>query len=255
MRLRIKTDGVPAPGGRPGQAQAGLQGQGPAGHHAGRRPIWVVRLDAFDTTARHKESIWVEVAGDKPKLTVDDYAVVRGLVFAPWVGRDGKIVRDFRAEAIEPASPPSPSMRPERPGQPRTIPYPRSDQGDPMTSIHTYDPTTAARHCPSCRRCRSARWRSASPTCSRTRPTCRSPGTSPCSRPSRSACSSPRPGQHAGHHPVGAPVRRRRHHQPAPGRGRPETWSPRGSATTASPSRPTPTSPPNRPATSRPGEP
>ena len=30
-----------------------------------------------------------------------------------------------------------------------------------MTSIHTYDPTTA-RHRPHCHRCRSARWRSAS---------------------------------------------------------------------------------------------
>jgi hypothetical protein len=30
--------------------------------------------------------------------------VVRGLVFAPWVGRDGKIKRSFRADAIEPAA-------------------------------------------------------------------------------------------------------------------------------------------------------
>jgi len=28
--------------------------------------------------------------------------VVRGLVFAPWVGRDGKIKRAFRADAVEP---------------------------------------------------------------------------------------------------------------------------------------------------------
>jgi hypothetical protein len=28
--------------------------------------------------------------------------VFLGLVFAPWVGRDGKIKRAFRAEAVEP---------------------------------------------------------------------------------------------------------------------------------------------------------
>jgi hypothetical protein len=31
--------------------------------------------------------------------------VVRGLVFAPWVGRDGKIKRAFRADAVEPSGP------------------------------------------------------------------------------------------------------------------------------------------------------
>jgi hypothetical protein len=70
----------------------------------GSRPIWTVRLDAIDTTRETKESIWVEVAGDEPKLTFDGYAVVRGLVFAPWVGRDGKIKRSFRADAIEPVT-------------------------------------------------------------------------------------------------------------------------------------------------------
>jgi hypothetical protein len=45
------------------------------------------------------------VAGDEPKLTFDEYAVVRGLVFAPWVGRDGKIKRAFRADAVEPVPP------------------------------------------------------------------------------------------------------------------------------------------------------
>jgi hypothetical protein len=67
-------------------------------------PIWTVRLDAIDTTRETKETIWVEVAGDEPKLTFDGYASVRGLVFAPWVGRDGKIKRSFRADAIEPAA-------------------------------------------------------------------------------------------------------------------------------------------------------
>ena len=66
------------------------------------RPIWTVHLDAIDTERQTKETIWVEVAGDEPKLTFDGYAVVRNLVFAPWVGRDGKIKRAFRADAVEP---------------------------------------------------------------------------------------------------------------------------------------------------------
>jgi len=66
------------------------------------RLIWTVRLDAVDAERRTKENLWVEVAGDEPKLTFDEFAQVRGLVFAPWVGRDGKIRRAFRADAAEP---------------------------------------------------------------------------------------------------------------------------------------------------------
>jgi hypothetical protein len=44
------------------------------------------------------------VAGEQPRLTFDGYAVVHGLVFAPWVGRDGKIRRAFRAESVEPVA-------------------------------------------------------------------------------------------------------------------------------------------------------
>ena len=65
--------------------------------------IWTVRLDAIDNNRETKETIWVEVAGDEPKLTFDGFTEVRGLVFAPWVGRDSKIRRAFRAEAILPA--------------------------------------------------------------------------------------------------------------------------------------------------------
>jgi hypothetical protein len=68
------------------------------------QPIWTLRLDAIDTNRETKETIWVEVAGDMPKLTFDGFAQVRGLVFAPWVGRDGKIRRAFRAESVEPAT-------------------------------------------------------------------------------------------------------------------------------------------------------
>jgi len=66
------------------------------------RPIWTVRLDAIDAGRETKETIWVEVAGDEPKLTFDGFAQVRGLVFAPWIGRDNKIRRAFRADAVEP---------------------------------------------------------------------------------------------------------------------------------------------------------
>src|ERR1700736_5752842 len=64
--------------------------------------IWTLRLDAIDASRETKETIWVEVAGDEPKLTFDGFAQVRGLVFAPWVGRDNKIRRAFRADAVEP---------------------------------------------------------------------------------------------------------------------------------------------------------
>src|ERR1700729_2616168 len=63
--------------------------------------IWQLRLDAIDNERETKETIWVEVAGDEPKLTFDGFAQVRGLVYAPWVGRDGKIRRSFRADAVE----------------------------------------------------------------------------------------------------------------------------------------------------------
>jgi len=69
----------------------------------GSRLIWTVRLDAVDTQRETKETIFVEVAGDEPRLTFDGFALVHGLVYAPWVGRDGKIKRAFRADAVESA--------------------------------------------------------------------------------------------------------------------------------------------------------
>jgi hypothetical protein len=64
--------------------------------------IRTVRLDAIDNGRETKETIWVEVAGDEPKLTFDGLTDVRDLVYAPWVGRDGKIRRAFRADTITP---------------------------------------------------------------------------------------------------------------------------------------------------------
>ncbi len=64
------------------------------------RPIWTVRLTAIETDRETAETIWVEVAGDEPKLTLDELVQVHGLVFAPWVNRENKIVRSFRADKI-----------------------------------------------------------------------------------------------------------------------------------------------------------
>ena len=106
MRLLIDTSGVqfrvaglPKP--RPDYKDKEKQAHTPAPDN---RPIWTVRLDAVDTRRETKETIFVEVAGDEPRLTFDGYAVVRELVYAPWVGRDGKIKRAFRAEVIAEAS-------------------------------------------------------------------------------------------------------------------------------------------------------
>ena len=72
--------------------------------------IWTLRLDAIDNNRETKETIWVEVAGDEPKLTFDGFVQVRGLVFAPWVGRDNKIRRAFRADAVEPTGSSKPAV-------------------------------------------------------------------------------------------------------------------------------------------------
>jgi hypothetical protein len=64
------------------------------------RPIWTVRLTAYETGSTRSETIWVEVAGDEPKLTLEELAQVNGLVFAPWVNRKGEMVRVFRADSI-----------------------------------------------------------------------------------------------------------------------------------------------------------
>ena len=64
------------------------------------RAVWTVKLTAYEAGRETAEAIWVEVAGDEPKLTLDDLVQVTGLVFSPWVNRDGKIVRSFRADAV-----------------------------------------------------------------------------------------------------------------------------------------------------------
>jgi len=105
MRLEIKTDGTQFRVAGTTTPRKDYKDKDQQARDRDGRLIWTVRLDAIDTERKIKETIWVEVAGDEPRLTFDEYAVVRGLVFAPWVGRDGKIKRAFRADAVEPVPP------------------------------------------------------------------------------------------------------------------------------------------------------
>ena len=102
MRLKIDTSEVRF---RAGGAAKAKKVKGEDARTPDGRPIWTVRLTAIETVRETSETIWVEVAGDEPKLTVDDLVQVHGLVYAPWVKRDGKIVRSFRAEQITPLDP------------------------------------------------------------------------------------------------------------------------------------------------------
>jgi hypothetical protein len=100
MRLKIDTSQVKfrvAGTARPKQVK-GEQARTPDG-----APVWQVRLTAIETDRETAETIWVEVAGEEPKLTIDDLVQVHGLSFAPWVNRDHKIMRNFRAEHVGPA--------------------------------------------------------------------------------------------------------------------------------------------------------
>ena len=102
MRLLIETSGVQFRVAGAAKARPDFKDKDRQATTRDGELIWTVRLDAIEPERETKETIWVEVAGEQPKVTFDGYAVVRGLVFAPWVGRDGKIKRAFRADAVEP---------------------------------------------------------------------------------------------------------------------------------------------------------
>jgi hypothetical protein len=102
MRLLIDTNGVQFRVASQAKAKADYKDKERQATTRDGEPIWTVRLDAIEPEREARETIWVEVAGEQPRLTFDGYAVVHGLVFAPWVGRDGKIKRAFRAESVEP---------------------------------------------------------------------------------------------------------------------------------------------------------
>jgi hypothetical protein len=89
MRLRIDTNGVkfrvagmaqPRTESRKNKAQRTLNDG---------RPVWVVKLTAIDSGAGEfgsTESIWVEFAGPRPELVLDEFATVEGLTYAPYIG-------------------------------------------------------------------------------------------------------------------------------------------------------------------------
>ena len=110
MRLLIDTKGVQfrvAGAAKPRPDYKDKTKQATTSDTDGNRPIWTVRLDAVDAERETKETIFVEVAGDEPRLTFDGFAVVSELVYAPWVGKDGKIKRSFRAASVTDAAAPS----------------------------------------------------------------------------------------------------------------------------------------------------
>jgi hypothetical protein len=110
MRLLINTGGIRFRAGGPAKAKTDYKDKSKQAITPDGRPIWVVRLTAFDTSSEHgsSESIWVEVAGDEPKLATDELVQIDGLVFAPWISgpqrKDHKIVRNFRADTVVLAS-------------------------------------------------------------------------------------------------------------------------------------------------------
>ena len=87
MRLEIKTDGVRFRAGGPATPKNDYRDKDKQATTLDGRPVWLVRLTAFDMSTDHgsSESIWVEVAGDKPELTSDELVQITGLVFAPWI--------------------------------------------------------------------------------------------------------------------------------------------------------------------------
>ena len=116
MLLEIKTDGVRFRAGGPATPKSDYRDKTKQAMTPDGRPIWLVRLTAFDMNAEHgsSESIWVEVAGDKPELTSDELVQITRLVFAPWISgpakKEHKIVRNFRADAVALATVPAKSV-------------------------------------------------------------------------------------------------------------------------------------------------
>jgi hypothetical protein len=99
MRLKIDTSDVKF---RVAGTARAKQVKGEPARTPDGRPVWTIRLTAIETDRETAETIWVEVVGDEPKLTLDDLVQVHGLTFSPWVNRDHKIVRNFRADQVTP---------------------------------------------------------------------------------------------------------------------------------------------------------
>jgi hypothetical protein len=97
MLLKIDTSGVRF---RVAGTARAKQVKGEQARTQDGAPVWSVRLTAIEDDRERTETIWVEVAGEEPKLTLDELALVQGLVFAPWISKKGEIVRNFRADSI-----------------------------------------------------------------------------------------------------------------------------------------------------------
>ena len=110
MRTKIDTSGIQFQVAATAKAKQDYRDKTSQARTLDGRPVWTVRLIATDTVRETKETIWVEVAGDEPKLTFDGYAIVHELVYVPWVGKDGKLRRAFKAEGVEPVSTPKQSQ-------------------------------------------------------------------------------------------------------------------------------------------------
>jgi hypothetical protein len=102
MRLLIDTSGVQFRVAGPAKPRPDFKDKERQATTKEGLSIWTLRLDAIEPERETRETIWVEVAGDEPKLTFDGYTEVHDLVFAPWVGRDNKIKRSFRAGFVVP---------------------------------------------------------------------------------------------------------------------------------------------------------
>jgi hypothetical protein len=119
MRTRIDISAVRfrAQGVFPRQVSKNDKSQKTTGYRdpAGDRPIWTVRLSAFDTQENRSEQIFVEVAGPEPELAVDELVTVVNLTYVPWAAvvfneekkkHEGKVMRAFRADSIVMANAP-----------------------------------------------------------------------------------------------------------------------------------------------------
>lgn len=108
MRIKLDMDGVQCRAGGPARPKDDYRDKSKQAVMPDGRPIWVVRLTAYDMNANDgqgsAENIWVEVAGDKPELTTGELVQVDGLMFAPWISgparKEHKIVRNFKADAV-----------------------------------------------------------------------------------------------------------------------------------------------------------
>lgn len=74
----------------------------------GDRPIWSVRLSAFDKVANSVQQIFVDIPGARPEVRVNGLATLTGLTFTPWAAAEqgpdgkwrGKVMASYRADSI-----------------------------------------------------------------------------------------------------------------------------------------------------------